>query len=29
MYDAGTPDNIYDDEIVGLMPNRDIAHVHE
>ena len=28
-YDAGTPDNIYDDEIVGLVLNGDIAHAHE
>jgi hypothetical protein len=29
IYDAGTPDNIYDDEVVGLVLNRDIAHAHE
>lgn len=28
-YDAGTPDNIYDDEIVGLVFNGDIARAHE
>ena len=27
--DAGTPDDIYDDEIVGLVYNSDIARAHE